>query len=456
MTRTQRIVPLALMAVLSACIELPEIADPVPSPTPDAGTDGGLPDGGRPDGGDGGSPLDITPPTVTETSPIHDSTQVGIGSQLRFTFSEPMNVNSVQVSTTPTVAFSSPAWSNDNKLLTLQPTAVLAHNTTYTTSVAGKDVAGNVLTGQKVFSFSTTGPAPDTTPPTVLNSTPGSGATGVERNASITVVFSEPMDKASAQTAFAITSPTGFNAGVFDWNAAGTEMTFNPDAEFPYGTEVTWRVSTAAKDLSANTLATSDTRTFRVIRVTTVTIDFDPETSGSATAPDYWRQSYLYNFEEIGDWSSNQPIKLFLGFKLIALPEDLSRVTKSELKWNVSGQEGNPYNTLGNILLERVYIGEKVALSTIDETNPRAKEQYESPAISPTLNITNNVRSDLSVDVTPLVASAWSDRTNQSKRAQFRLRFENATDSDGQSDIVYSSSEITPQLAELRVTYEHP
>jgi hypothetical protein len=448
MTLLKRFIPLVLAVLVSACIDVPEIGEPEPPP------DSGVPDP-KPDGG---PPADTTPPTITAASPANGSTNVATSPQFQFTFSEPMNVGTVQVSIAPTVALSPPAWGTGNTQLTLQPGAPLAQNTTYTLAVEGKDVAGNALTARKLFSFSTTGPAPDTTQPTILGVTPTYGAIGVAQTATITVTFSEPIDKASAQTAFAITSPTGFNTGVFDWNPAGTEMTFNPDTDFPYGTTVEWRVSTAAKDLSANTLESGVTASFRVIRVNTVTIDFDPYTSGSASSPDYWRNHVVYNTEPVGDWEANRQDRLLIGFKLDALPEDLTRIISSRLKWYITGRRGDSFRDLGRLVLERVYIGEAIALSDTESTNPIAKIQYESVALAPPIFVSSDKITTTGVfDVASFVTFDWAERTNRNaKRSQFRFRFETISDNDGVADSLYSDVEQSPKLADLEITFEYP
>ncbi|KFE67082.1 Ig-like domain-containing protein [Hyalangium minutum] len=448
MTLLNRFIPLVVAVLMSACINVPEVGDPLPNPeVPDGGT--------KPDGG---VPADSTPPTLTATVPTHGSTNVTTSPQFQFTFSEPMNVGTVQVSIAPMVALSTGVWTSNNTQLTLQPLAALAQNTTYMLSVDGKDVAGNALTDRKQFSFETTGPAPDTTPPTILAISPSYGAIGVAQSATFTVTFSEPMDKASAQTAFAITSPSGFNAGVFTWSAEGTVMTFNPDTDFPYGTTVGWQVSMAAKDLAGNTLESATAASFRAIRVNTVTIDFDPYTSGSALAPDYARTSALYNLENVGDNTQNREVRLFIGFKLDVLPENLARIADCRLKWFTSSQQGSPFSSLGRLLLERVFIGESIAFSTTDTTNPSSKGQYESAALgSPIIVLNSAIPATLTSEVTSLVALDWLERTNRnSKRSQFRLRFEVPSNNDGLRDTIVSDVEQTPKLAELLITYEYP
>ena len=62
---------------------------------------------------------------------------------------------------------------------------------TYTVNVAGKVPTGPSLTGGTSFTFTTR--APDTTPPTIVSTSPSNAATNVATNATISVTFSEPM-----------------------------------------------------------------------------------------------------------------------------------------------------------------------------------------------------------------------------------------------------------------------
>src|SRR2546428_1674423 len=80
--------------------------------------------------------------------------------------------------------------------MTLLPNTV--YNATVTTGV--KDLAGNALAGNYVWSF-TTGAAPDTTPPMVNATDPASQAPSVPVNQKIHAKFTETLDAATANTA---------------------------------------------------------------------------------------------------------------------------------------------------------------------------------------------------------------------------------------------------------------
>lgn len=401
--------------------------------------------------------VDTTSPSITSSIPAHQSTQVALGTVLEFEFSEPMNVDMVQVSISPTVMLGAPSWSDGNTRLSLQPGTNLAQNTPYTVTVTGKDLAGNSLTGNRVISFSTTGPAPDSTPPEPLGQLPADLATGVERTASITILFSEPMDTASVEGAFAITSPIGYSTGAFSWNNAGTEMTYKPSADFDYGVDVNWQVSTTAKDLAGNTLQAPITGTFRTVRVQTTTIPFDPLTSGYLSLPDYAGHTYIEMTASAGALSDNSFHRIFIGFKLDSLPDNLKRITHGTLKWWVTAKQGDPFVKFGSLLLEPVNIGEKLDTSSgfADPPQEAIDDFHAQPLSDPTYVHLNSSSTYGEIDTTALLITDWQNRLVRSRRTQYRLRFEKESTTNGTTDRLYCNPASTPKLAELEITYEY-
>ena len=112
----------------------------------------------------------------------------------------------------------------------------------------------------------------DTTAPTVTSTSPAAGATGIAATTNVSVTFSEPMDKVSAQSAFSLVKSADGSgvSGTFSWS--GNTMTFDPAADLTAGAGYTATVSTGAKDTAGNPLATAKTWTFTVAApVTTAT-----------------------------------------------------------------------------------------------------------------------------------------------------------------------------------------
>ena len=106
------------------------------------------------------------------------------------------------------------------------------------------------------------GIAIDTTAPIVTSVLPADTATGVAVSANASVTFSEPMDAASAQSAFSLVRASDGAAvgGTFSWS--GNTMVFDPSADLAAGTEFRATVTTAAKDKAGNALQSSKAWTF--------------------------------------------------------------------------------------------------------------------------------------------------------------------------------------------------
>jgi methionine-rich copper-binding protein CopC len=111
---------------------------------------------------------DITPPTVTSTSPASGATNISRNANITATFSEAMDATTINITT---VELRDPSgnlipaaitYSATNRRATLNPTPTLAALTTYTATVKGgttdprvKDAAGNALAVSRSWSFTT-------------------------------------------------------------------------------------------------------------------------------------------------------------------------------------------------------------------------------------------------------------------------------------------------------------
>ena len=119
-----------------------------------------------------GAAPDTTPPTVTGVSPGIGATDVSIISTITATFSEVMDSSTINPSTF-TLKDSSNNPVSDivtyvGTTATFTPSGNLMYSTTYTATITTgvKDLAGNAMTENYTWTF-TTGAAPDTTPPSV-------------------------------------------------------------------------------------------------------------------------------------------------------------------------------------------------------------------------------------------------------------------------------------------------
>ena len=117
--------------------------------------------------------------------------------------------------------------------------------------------------------------AGDLVPPDVTSTSPANGSTGVPVTTSITVVFSEPMDTASAEAAFSITPSV---TGSFSWNPDHTAITFTPSTSLDYGVNYTVTISTLACDLAGNNMTSPYTFWFVTEFNYTITVETDKQT----------------------------------------------------------------------------------------------------------------------------------------------------------------------------------
>jgi len=236
--------------------------------------------GGGGGGGDTG-PV-ATPPTVSSTTPVNLAIGVAVNAAISVTFSEAMDPLTVTTSTFTVKAGLTPVSGTVNysgTVATFTPTVNFSSTTSYTATVTtgAKDLAGNALASNYVWSF-TTGTAPDTTPPTVSSTTPVNLAIGVAVNAAISVTFSEAMDPLTV-TAPTFTVKAGLTPVSGTVNYSGTTATFTPTDNLAYSTSYTATVTTLAKDLAGNALASNYVWSF----TTGTNPDATPPTVSSTT-----------------------------------------------------------------------------------------------------------------------------------------------------------------------------
>jgi hypothetical protein len=214
---------------------------------------------------------DTTAPTVISTNPSCGATGVALNSKVAAIFSEamdPLTITSTTFTVTgpgTTAVAGTVAYSGTGNTATFTPTSALAANTVFTITVTtgAKDLAGNALAASFVCSF-TTGPAADTTPPTVILSNPSCGATGVATNTTVNTTFSEPMDPLTITTANLLLTGPGTTSvqGVVVYNAVSRIATFTPVSALAASTLYTFTVSTGVRDLAGNAMAANYVCTF--------------------------------------------------------------------------------------------------------------------------------------------------------------------------------------------------
>jgi hypothetical protein len=206
------------------------------------------------------TPLDTLVPTVTSTVPANGDFGVAINTKISATFSKPMDASTISATTFTLWQGStsiSGTVSYDGTTATFTPTKLLAPSTIYsgTITTGAKDVAGNPLASNFIWTF-TTGGATDTTPPTVSFTVPANAATGVPINQKVSATFSEAMDPATITTStFTLQQGAANVSGTVTY--VGTTATFSPLSNLAFSTTYTGTITTGAKDLAGNALASN-------------------------------------------------------------------------------------------------------------------------------------------------------------------------------------------------------
>ena len=212
-----------------------------------------------------GNAADIILPMVQSTIPLNNALNVARNSEIVFTFSEAMDPLTINTSTFTLMQGTTPVagtMAYSGITATFIPTNSLAASTTYTATITtgAKDLAGNALAANTVWNF-TTSAVVDLILPTVLSTSPLDNATGVAGNTGIAITFSKVMDPLSITTStFTLMQGTTPVAGTITYS--GTTARFSPLNPLAISTNYTAKLTTGAKDLAGNALASNTVFSF--------------------------------------------------------------------------------------------------------------------------------------------------------------------------------------------------
>jgi hypothetical protein len=387
-------------------------------------------------------------PKVTTVAPAAIAMNVPVTSKVSLGFNVPADHASVEAAfslkagTTPVPVACT--WATDSTVVNCAPSSALAYSTTYTVSLAtgAKSALGDAIAPNALPSTFTTSAVPDTTPPTVVGrdtttdvATVGAGAFGIGNvltTAAITIVFSEPVNQAIAQSAFQL-NVGGAQTGTFTWDTTGTKMTFQPSAALTHGTTGTWTVAAGVPDTSNNPMATAANGSFHVVNEYTKTLEAEGPWTGYISGTSVSTNSAGCI---LGDDAANNLVPTLLTFDLAKLTIAQlaiapTAITGGQLNvtWESSG--GSP-TTLPGVQAQSVkYAAGGTATFPNPTTAPtlptdtfccapgcRYSCDYYSNFPSP-LNWTVHVPQ--SADVTGILRYQWGERSSRSNFAQFRV-----------------------------------
>jgi hypothetical protein len=204
-----------------------------------------------------GAAIVITPPAVSSTDPVNLATGVALNQHVAANFSKTMDASTITTGTFTLLNGTIPVTGSvtySGTSAIFAPTVNLLPSTKYTATVTtgAKDLAGNALTNNYVWSFTTV--AVIITPPTVSSTDPANLSIDVALNKQIGATFSTIMNAATITTAtFTLMQGTSVISGTVSY--LGTTATFSPANNLAPGTQYTATITTGAKDLAGNALA---------------------------------------------------------------------------------------------------------------------------------------------------------------------------------------------------------
>ncbi len=255
----------------------------------------------------------------------------------------------------------------------------------------------------------------DTNAPTLLGQSPLPGATGVNKDSSIVLTFSETMNKTQTQTAYA-SSSVGIRPSEvgFAWNTDATVLTIKPNAPLNYASgtdpntttalEYGFSLASGASDLAGNPLAPV-AASFKTLRQLSARVSGDPIQDGSVDGTTVSNNST--------DMTITTSSRGLLGFNLGGLPSSLQATSINAAKLRVNAQYPMVFST-EQIELEHVAYG---ATLTASATTGTALRNLGN--LTQELPVENAWKT---ANVLPAIQDDWTNRTARGNRSQYRLR----------------------------------
>ena len=212
-----------------------------------------------------GASEDTTKPTVTFTDPADAAVNVSINQRINAMFSENMNPHSLSNATFKVTKLGGAAIVGTIKYISgsvtftpLNPLKINAHYIA-TITTGAKDLAGNPLAGDYVWSFDT-GASQDRIRPTVTLTNPVTDASSVPTDQKVGATFSKVMNYATITTESFFLSWSGGRvlgtvAYFHDKTDNVTIATFVPGTNLLINTLYTATITTAVRDLAGNAIS---------------------------------------------------------------------------------------------------------------------------------------------------------------------------------------------------------
>jgi uncharacterized protein YkwD len=196
---------------------------------------------------------EATTGSVAATDPI--GSRVSVDTAINVTFAravDPATVSGAIKLDPPVAGTLKAATMPDGRAqYTFQPVKPLAAGKTYHLTVAGVVDRDGVALAPLSMAIKTTNP------PTVVRFRPQEAATNTPRDATISVRFTEAMDRRSTAKAFSAKVAGKPIKGSVSWAESGTVLVFKPASVLPYGAAVVAKVDITAKSATGAPMSRS-------------------------------------------------------------------------------------------------------------------------------------------------------------------------------------------------------
>lgn len=202
--------------------------------------------------------------SVDQVDPKEGAVNVPVGTSISAVFSKPISAATLNGQTffitdkAKNVRLNAAiAYDEESRTATMDPTGSLNFGAEYlvTVTTGVRDLAGNPLAAEKVWSF-TVASEPDRSPPKVTSKAPAPNATGISTNTSISVTFDEKVDLEALRANFLLEGPNGpvSTTLAYDPSPASLTASLQPGANLEFGTTYRVVLRSGIKDPSGNRL----------------------------------------------------------------------------------------------------------------------------------------------------------------------------------------------------------
>ena len=297
---------------------------------------------------------------------------------------------------------------------------------------------------------------PDTVAPTIVSVSPENGATGVRKDAVISITFSEPMNREKTQAAYSSADlpPSGVT---FAWSAGDTVLTIDPNSDLTYVADMvppsaaakkySFALAATATDLSGNALASELSSSFTTSRLVQQTLVanvwqlYEVVPSG-ATAYPCSVSAYVGDSGELGQIRYAAIVQ----FDLSVLAPGVQAFTEATMRAHQGETIGTPFGAsqLGNVMADH---------TNFDPIDGSAM----TGAALRSLGVFSNSPSPgaRTLNLLPGVTDDHEKRVARSYRSQYRLAFTTPANANGVADQASFSCE-QGSLPELVLKYLIP